>query len=76
MVARFAAALELPVSRVHLESYRPPGAGDITMIVNYPFNVELSEALYPKPRHDIRHAGQQHRWPMTALDVDSGTPAR
>jgi membrane protein len=27
------------------------------------------------PRHDIRHAGQQHSWPVTAPDVD-GHPGR
>jgi hypothetical protein len=29
-----------------------------------------------KPRHDIRHTGQQHRWPMMAPVVDTAAPLR
>jgi hypothetical protein len=47
MVAQFVAALERPISRVRLEAYRPTGTDDLTMIVNYFSNIELSEALYP-----------------------------
>lgn len=46
MVARFIATLERPVSRVRLESYRD-GGHDFDMLVNYFYNIELSEALYP-----------------------------
>lgn len=46
MVLEFIAALERPVSRVRLENYRR-GNSDLEMVVNYFFNVELSEALYP-----------------------------
>jgi hypothetical protein len=46
MVTQFVAALERPVSRVRLENYRDGGT-DLDMVVNYFFNLELSEALYP-----------------------------
>jgi hypothetical protein len=46
MVAQFVAALERPVSRVRLGNYRA-GGGDHDMVVNYFYNLELSEALYP-----------------------------
>lgn len=46
MVAQFVAALERPVSRVRLENYRALGT-DLDMVVNYFYNLELSEALYP-----------------------------
>jgi hypothetical protein len=29
-----------------------------------------------KPRHNIRHTGQQHRWPMTVPAVDRAAPPR
>lgn len=47
MVTRFVAALEPAVSKVRLEAYRPAGASDLDMLVNYFRNIELSEALYP-----------------------------
>jgi hypothetical protein len=47
MVARLVAALEPAVSKVRLEAYRPTGASDLDMVVNYIRNIELSEALYP-----------------------------
>lgn len=47
MVARFVADLELPLSRIRLENYRPHTGSDLEMVVNYFFNIELSEALYP-----------------------------
>lgn len=47
MAAQFITALERPVSRVRLENYRPANGSDLDMIVNYFYNVELSEALYP-----------------------------
>lgn len=46
MVTRFVANLERPVSRVRLESYRG-GGSDMDMVVNYFYNLELSESLYP-----------------------------
>lgn len=46
MVAQFIFALERPVSRVRLENYRA-GGSDLDMVVNYFYNLELSEALYP-----------------------------
>jgi len=46
MVAQFIAALERPVSRVRLENYRADGS-DLDMVVNYFYNLELAEALYP-----------------------------
>ena len=46
MVAQFVASLERPISRVRLENYRA-GGSDLDMIVNYFYNLELSEALYP-----------------------------
>lgn len=47
MVAKFVAALERPVSHVRLENYRPAHGSDLDMVVNYFYNLELSEALYP-----------------------------
>lgn len=46
MVAQFAAALARPVSHVRIENYRNGGT-DQNMIVNYFYNLELSESLYP-----------------------------
>jgi hypothetical protein len=46
MVQQLITALERPVSRVRLENYRH-GGSDLDMVVNYFYNVELSEALYP-----------------------------
>lgn len=46
MVAQFVVALERPISRVRLENYRD-GGSDLDMVVNYFYNLELSEALYP-----------------------------
>ncbi len=46
MVAQFVAALERPISRIRLENYRD-GGSDLDMAVNYFYNLELSEALYP-----------------------------
>ena len=47
MVARYVASLQLPISATRLESYRSAGESDFDMIVNYVWNIELSEALYP-----------------------------
>lgn len=47
MVVPFMHALYHPVSKVRLESYRVPGGSDFDMIVNYVWNMELSETLYP-----------------------------
>lgn len=46
MVSQFVTALERPVSRVRLENYRN-GVSDFEMVVNYFYNLELSEAFYP-----------------------------
>jgi hypothetical protein len=47
MVTAFVAGLELPVSTTRLESYRPPAGTDLEMLVNYLWNLELNEALFP-----------------------------
>jgi hypothetical protein len=47
VVVSLVRALEDTVSRERLEAYRPVGAGDLDMVVNYFWNIELSEALYP-----------------------------
>ena len=40
-------ALALPISRIRLEAYRPQDGSDFEMLVNYLWNVGLSDALYP-----------------------------
>lgn len=47
MVSAFVAGLTLPVSSVRLESYRPPAGTDLEMLINYLWNLELNEALFP-----------------------------
>jgi hypothetical protein len=47
MVARVVADLHLPLSRVRLETYRPVGGGELEMLTNYFWNVELAESLVP-----------------------------
>lgn len=47
MASQLLTALTLPVSSVRLEAYRPVGGSDLDMLVNYLWNIELSEALYP-----------------------------
>lgn len=47
MVADFVAGLERGVSRPRLARYRPEEGSDLGMLVNYFWNIELSEALYP-----------------------------
>ncbi len=47
MANRFADALRLPLSFPRLESYRPSGDSDFSMVTNYFHNIELSESLYP-----------------------------
>lgn len=47
MVTAFVAGLELPVSTTRLESYRPPAGTDLEMLINYLWNLELNEALFP-----------------------------
>lgn len=66
-VARLVADLELPLSSVRLENYRSDTGSDLDMVVNYFFNVELSEALYPSLqafeialRNSIHQAFTQH----------------
>ena len=67
MVARLVEDLELPLSRVRLEHYRSDNGSDLDMVINYFFNIELSEALYPSLqafevalRNSIHHAFTQH----------------
>lgn len=47
MVSAFVAGLTVPVSSVRLESYRPPGGTDLELLINYLWNMELNEALFP-----------------------------
>ena len=47
MVADFVAGLRNPISVDRLESYRFPGESDTQMLVNYVWNVQLCESLYP-----------------------------
>lgn len=47
MVAQFVSSLERPISKTRLLAYRPAGSSELDMIVNYLFNIELSESLYP-----------------------------
>lgn len=67
MVAQLLADLELPLSRLRLENYRGDNGSDLDMVVNYFFNIELSEALYPSLhafevalRNSIHRAFTQH----------------
>jgi len=67
MASTFVAGLQAPISRVRLESYRSPGDTDLETIVNYLFNIELSEALYPSLhavevslRNSIHSAASSH----------------
>ncbi len=67
MVAQFVADLELPLSRIRLENYRPTNGSDLDMVVNYFLNIELSEALYPTLqafevalRNSVHRALSQH----------------
>jgi hypothetical protein len=47
MVSAFVAGLALPVSSDRLESYRPPNGTDLELLVNYLWNMELTEAIFP-----------------------------
>ncbi|MGH2559878.1 MAG: hypothetical protein ACRDJH_12500 [Thermomicrobiales bacterium] len=47
MVSQLIDALGRPLPRVRLEAYRPQVGSDLEMVVNYFWNIELSEALYP-----------------------------
>ena len=47
MVASYLSSLRQTVSSSRLDEYRPRGGSDLDMIVNYFWNVALSEALYP-----------------------------
>ena len=47
MGSQLVSMLHRPLSSVRLESYRPPGGTDQEMILNYFWNMKLSEALYP-----------------------------
>lgn len=41
------AVLERSLPRIRLEAYRPEAGSDLEMVVNYLWNIKLSEALYP-----------------------------
>jgi hypothetical protein len=70
LVASLVRALEDAVSRTRLEAYRPAGAADLDMVVNYLWNTELSEALYPSLQaFEIALRNGIHR----ALTVQFGT---
>ena len=43
----YVAGLKLPISETRMRAYQPPGSTDLDMVVNYLWNLELSEALYP-----------------------------
>lgn len=67
MVAQLVADLKLPLSPERLENYRPETGSELEMVVNYFFNIELSEALYPSLqafevalRNSIHSAFSQH----------------
>lgn len=47
VASNFVIALRRPISVDRLESYRPVGGTDTATLVNYLWNIELSEALYP-----------------------------
>ncbi len=47
MVSQLLSDLERALPAVRLENYRPSNGNDLEMVVNYFFNIELSEALYP-----------------------------
>lgn len=47
MVLPFLADLDRALPRIRLENYRPANGSDLDMIVNYFYNMELSESLYP-----------------------------
>lgn len=70
MVASLVRALENTVSHTRLEAYRPVGATDLDMVINYFWNTELSEALYPSLQaFEIALRNGVHR----ALTVHFGT---
>jgi hypothetical protein len=67
MVATYLADLRQTVSSPRLDEYRPTGGSDLDMIVNYFWNIALSEALYPglaalevSLRNSIHHAFSAH----------------
>ncbi len=67
MVVQFVADLERPLSRARLENYRGNNGSDLDMVVNYFYNLELSEALYPclqafeiALRNSVHHPFTQH----------------
>lgn len=65
--AQLVVDLERALSRERLENYREGDGSDLDMVVNYFFNIELSEALYPSLqafeialRNSIHQAFTQH----------------
>lgn len=83
MVAQFVADLELPLSRIRLENYRPLHGADLDMVVNYFLNIELSEALYPTLqafevalRNSVHRALSQHFGTPPSMPPSTASPAK
>jgi hypothetical protein len=47
MVTQVVANLQVPLSQVRLQEYRPPDGSDLEMITNYFWDIALAEALLP-----------------------------
>ena len=47
MVAQIVANLQLPLSNIRLQEYRPLNGSDLEMITNYLWDISLAEALLP-----------------------------
>lgn len=47
MVSQMVSDLYFPLSKERLEAYRPAGSGDLDMLTNYFWNIDLAEALVP-----------------------------
>ena len=47
VVTQFVTDLRRPLSQERLEKYRPAGGGDLEMLTNYFWNINLAEALIP-----------------------------
>jgi hypothetical protein len=45
--SQFVSDLNLPLSEIRLESYRPDGGSDLDMLTNYFWNIDLAEAFVP-----------------------------
>lgn len=47
MISQFVSDLQLPLSQIRLETYRPHNGSDLEMLTNYFWNIDLAEALVP-----------------------------